>query len=268
MRVERIADNLEGINRRRQKGGASKNDLIDLLNGYRTPKGTVTSRPGTTFKFAFPALTKGALGFNGKIHTFSHTTVSHGIADLVVHTIKHPSGSSAALVKIHRAFPFYGRIYVVAEFNDARVQHYWLEEPDAWVGQSVYAPGASVQPTTPNGFYYDAQPTTRVDLKWAPNTEKSGGDIVQPTTYNGLYYWLGGITGSPAKTSNTEPNWPTSDLPSFNEVIERRYLSDADLPPGPAIPSEPPAVPPGGGGPSGGAGNYGPFPPRSVMIER
>ena len=268
MRVERIADNLEGINRRRQKGGASKNDLIDLLNGYRTPKGTVTSRPGTTFKFAFPALTKGALGFNGKIHTFSHTTVSHGIADLVVHTIKHPSGSAAALVKIHRAFPFYGRIYVVAEFNDARVQHYWLEEPDAWVGQSVYAPGASVQPTTPNGFYYDAQPTTRVDLKWAPNTEKEIGDIVQPSTYNGFYYELLTAVGDPVKTSNIEPNWVLTDVPTLNAVFERRYLSDASLPPGPAIPSEPPATPPGGGGPSGGAGNYGPFPPRSVTIEQ
>ncbi len=69
-RTERLADNLEGINRRRLKGGASKSDLADLLNGYRTPKGTVNSRPGMTFQFAFPSNTKGALGFAEKIHTF------------------------------------------------------------------------------------------------------------------------------------------------------------------------------------------------------
>lgn len=261
MRVERIADNLAGINRLRQKGGASKDDLYDLLNGYRTPLGTVNSRPGTSFEFAFPANTKGALGFGGKIHTFSHTSVSHAIPNLVVHRIRHPTGGGAALEKIYTSFPHFGRIYVVAEYTDGARRHFWLEEPAAWQSAHVYAPGDSVQPTTPNGYYYDAQPSARVDLKWAPNTEKVAGDIVQPTVYNGLYYELLGSAGTPLKTSNKEPVWPNFDSLMGGIVIERRYLSDADLAPGYPSEATTPIPGPGGQGPYGGAGEYGPFPP-------
>ncbi len=273
IRVERLADNLEGINRRRQKGGASKNDLIDLLNGYRTPKGTVNSRPGTTWQFQGPSNTKGMLGFAEKIHVFSHATQSHSVPNLVVNVLKHPSGGGATIAKITSAFPFLGRIYVVAKFTDNVVQHYWLEDPPAWQASAVYGPGpfsdtSTVQPTTPNGLYFDIN-NFRDDVIWAPNTEKEVGDAVQPTTYNGMVAFVTSASGVPIKTGGTEPVWPAPGLVSsgFGSAIDRRWLSDPDVNPPAPTPATPPATTPGGGGPSGGAGNYKPFPPREFVIE-
>jgi hypothetical protein len=275
LRVERLADNLEGINRRRQKGGASKNDLIDLLNAYRTPLGTVNSRPGTSHEFAGPSNTKGLLGFAGKLHVFSHAPQSHSVPNLVVNVLKHPSGGAATISKITSVFPFYGRIYVVAKFTDGVVRHYWLENPEAWAAAHVYdvygntsGRSSTVQPTSPNGYYYDVTLSARVDLKWAKNTEKVANDIVQPTTYNGMYFILSGSSGTPIKTSNTEPSWPNYDAAMVPGavVIERRWLSDPDQAPGVPTPSTPPDPSAGNGGPGGGAGNYGPFPPREDTI--
>lgn len=260
IRVERLADNLEGINRRRQKGGASKNDLIDLLNAYRTPLGTVNSRPGTSHEFAGPSNTKGLLGFAGKLHEFSHAPQSHAIAALVVNVLKHPTGGAATIAAITSAFPFFGRIYVVARFTDGVVQHYWLQNPDSWAAQTTYEYGDFVQPTTPNGYYYEIT-NIRADLKWAKNTEKAVNNVVQPTTYNSRYYILDSATGTPIKTSSAEPSWPLVHDPLFNQVLERRWLSDPDAPPTTPSTSGPPDPTAGNGGPRGGAGGYGPFPP-------
>lgn len=84
-----------GINRLRVKGGADKNSLHDLLNGYVTQSNTVKVREGTfrnanIATYSGAGTTKGLLAYQSQLHVFSGSAVSvpPGYA---LHVLNHPA---------------------------------------------------------------------------------------------------------------------------------------------------------------------------------
>lgn len=84
-----------GINRLRTKGGADKNSLFDLLNGYVTSTGTVKVRNGTKRnanigQYSGAGRTKGLVAYQDQFHVFSDSVVDvpPGYA---LHVLNHPA---------------------------------------------------------------------------------------------------------------------------------------------------------------------------------
>lgn len=248
-----LGQQVDGINLMRQKGGASPKALFDLKNGWVTSQRTIKARPGSALELTFPAGTVGVIGFENKFHTFSHAaTAAPADPRVVVNILKHPTGGVAALSKVHRKFPYLGRLYVVAEFTDGVVQHYWIEAPAAWQASKVYAYAAAVQPVVQTGMYYEML-TKDVTPAWQANTEVTVGAKRQPRTANGFRYTATAVTGTaPIRTGNTEPAWPTTEGAT---VVERRFITEAQAPTGTDTTTG------GTGGTQGGSagGEYSPF---------
>jgi hypothetical protein len=252
-----LAKQTDGINRMRTKGGASDTALYDLVNGDVNAKGVIHARKGTRKKLTFGAGTIGAVGHLGKIHTFAPWPVANpNPGSVVVDILRHPT-AYVALAKIHRAFPVLGRLYVVAEFVDGLVKHYWLDNPATWTANKVLSYGYRVRPITDNGYYYRAVNVSTAK-KWTASTIKTVGSVVQPSTPNGFTYTATALTGTaPIRTSNTEPTWPTTDGAT---VTERRYMTEPGLLPGDD-------TPPASTDPSGKPDDYGPYPPSSRDVK-
>ncbi|NII54398.1 hypothetical protein [Luteibacter sp. SG786] len=199
-----------GMTRLRDKGGASPESLYELTNGYVDASRSPTSRPGTSLDFTLPAGTKGLCAFQGKLHVFATTRIVPSNPKYVVNILKHPDVSfTGGIKKIHFAKPFLGYLYVVAEFDDASVWHYWLQAPPIWQPNTIYGLGQLVRPSTENGFYYRSNSASKAPV-WTANTPKQLGDVVQPTTANGWEYVVTEVTGTPT-TGSTEPSWPTQE---------------------------------------------------------
>jgi hypothetical protein len=210
-----------GINRLRTKGGADPASLYDLVNGYVDIAGNPTSRPGTRSLVILPAGTQGLCAFDGKLHVFAMTPIDPGDSRFVVDVLIHPDPEFAGtLVAIHFAKPFLGFLYVVAEFSDGQVFHYWLQSNDAWKANTVYLNGDTVRPTSVNGFIYS--PTTTDDPPaWAANTKYTIGDFVQPSTYNGYKYQLIEMDGDSPASGSTEPTWVASEGALIDEDVDK-----------------------------------------------
>lgn len=103
-----------------------------------------------------------------------------------------------------------GKIYGAFEYIDGLLRHYWLQEPADWKAGTVYPLGALVQPTTHNGYYYQA-PTSSPIPAWEASKVYVAGAKVQPTVANGYYYELVDVTGTGATSGTVEPVWPTED---------------------------------------------------------
>jgi hypothetical protein len=262
MRTIPLADQIDGINLRRSKGGASPNGLFDLVNAWVTPKGTVDIRPGTEIYAQAPASTKGMFGFQNSIHVFSHATVAVP-AGVTLHVLRHPTGGVATLTRVNRAFAFLGRIYVSATFSDGVTQHYWLEllTSETWEADTVMRYGGYTQPTSPNGYYYEVtgfNGGAAMPDGWTPNTEQTIGNFVVPTTFNSFAYEVTDLDGpGPSfRTSNTEPTWPTV---AGATVTERRYITEPQVDPGSSTPPSPVR--------DGRPISYGPYPPVGGDFE-
>lgn len=200
-----------GITRLRDKGGASPESLFDLRNGYVDASGAPTSRYGTSLDVSLPAGTKGLCTFAGKLHVFALTDIDPGDTGYVVDILIHPdSAFDGTLTAIHFAKPFLGYLYVVAEFSDGAIVHYWMQSAGVWMADQVYKVGDMVRPTTPNGFFYRASSSLNPPA-WAPSVPRAVGDVVQPTVYNGWKYTVTAVDGDNPASAATEPEWLESD---------------------------------------------------------
>lgn len=221
-----------GITRLRTKGGASPNSLYDLVNGYVTASRTIKSRPGSREVYTLPVGTKGLCAFKGKLHVFSADVVTPTNPLFVAHTLRHPdpAQSALALKEIHFAAPFLGYLYVVAEFANGDVFHYWLQESANWQANTIYREGDVVQPTLPNGYAYRA---ARIDAPapvWAPNVARAIGDKVEPTTANGFQFTVIDTLGASPKSGATEPDWPAEDGATVAEDTDLGTPTPPSLP--------------------------------------
>lgn len=221
MRQQALTALTAGINRQRVKGGADPGSLYDLLNAYVTISGTIVSRPGTKQDAAIPAGTKGLTAFDNKLVVFSNSakTVPSGYdCEIVI----HPTDAAQAVSYIHFAEPFLRYLYVVVEFADGAVFHYWLQRRAAWTADTSYDLGDLVEPTVRNGYAYKATRLGGPSQVWAPNVDRAVGDKVEPTTPSGYVHTVTSVLGAQPRSGATEPAWATSD---GGQTIEDTDLS-------------------------------------------
>lgn len=230
-----------GINRQRTRGGARADTLYDLVNGYVTDAETVVMRDGCFRDNTLDELTRGLVYFNGARHTFCHETVEVP-AGYELHILVHPDATESypvELERIHFAAPMMGALYVVAEFADEAIFHYWLQIPDEWVADTIYKHAALVIPTTPNGLVYRASRAGDPYPAWAPNVARSDGtdnyeqSIIEPTVYNDFYYVCIDTFGTNPRSGETEPEWPTEDGATIVENADGGEQDETTVPPEP-----------------------------------
>jgi len=205
-----------GINRLRTKGGPSPNDLFDGLNCYIDASAAPTSRPGTVIDFELPAGTKGLAAANGGLVVFSHQIVSPMPDGVSLEVLSHPTNPALPIRDIHFAGPFLGDatgaiLYVVAEFDDGSVFHYWLQHGSTWEANTAYGLGDIVVPTSPNGLVYRAERLNPAKPVWQPNVTRTVGEIVEATTFDGNQYEVVETIGDNPRSGATEPVWNTAD---------------------------------------------------------
>lgn len=197
-----------GMTRLRDKGGASQDSLYDLLNGYVTAARTIKCRPGTRIGVQLPPGTKGLVWFQGKFVVFSHEVLTAADARVEVEVVRHPNLAYMPIKDIHFAMPFLGYLYVVAEFADGVVRHYWLEKGELWQPGKVYLPGTLVRPSNGNGLAYRVESNRVGYVPWAPSVARASGDVVVPVTDNGYRYVVTDTLGDSPRSGTTEPAWP------------------------------------------------------------
>lgn len=214
-----------GINRQRVRGGADPSTLYDLENGYVDASGVIRSRPGTVNTVTLPAGTKGLCAYAGKLIVFSHTakTIPASTPTVECEIVINPDNPALEIHEIHHAAPFLGFLYVVAEFSDGSVWHYWLQSVSAWAANSTYGFGALVQPSIPNGFSYKATRLGSAAPAWTPNVPRALNDVVEPTVANGYRYTVTSVDGADPRSGAVEPTWPAA---SGATVIEDTSYGD------------------------------------------
>lgn len=210
----------QGISRIRVKGGADPSSLYDLVNGYVTIDGSIQSRPGTSQDVALPAGTKGLCAFDGAMVVFSHVTTPIDDPRYQCEVLVNPNDADQPIKEIHFAAPFLGYLYVVAEFDNGDVYHYWLQRGTAWSAGTAYKAGDLVEPTTPNGLAYRATRDSAALPSWAASVPRAMGDQIEPTEYNDFYYTAVEVAGDSPASGTVEPDWPTTD---GGQVMEDTY---------------------------------------------
>lgn len=221
MRIATLNAANGGINRMRTKGGASETTFYDLENCYIDASGRPVSRPGTTEDIVLPSGTYGLCAFEGKLVVFATSAKTISDTRYVCEIIINPYDATLDLREIHYAGPFLGYLYVVAEFEDGSVYHYWLQARDPWTANTTYSLGDVVEPTTRNGYAYRATVLANGDLTtWAPGVARTVGDVVQPTVANGFKYTVTNTIGTNPKSGTVEPTWPAEDGATVTENVD------------------------------------------------
>jgi hypothetical protein len=198
----------QGINRLRIKGGANPSSLYDLLNAWITVDGSVDPREGTIRAQALDGTTHGLMADDGIFNVFSITqeSVPAGYVDNI---LLNPNDSTQDIATIWFAKPFMGFPYVVAQFNNGDVFHYWLQNSGTWAANTIYDTGTLILPlTSPTGLAYLAQRVSTVNPTWQPETGIALNTIIEPTEYTGFQYKAVAVAGASPHTGQTEPTWP------------------------------------------------------------
>lgn len=170
------------------------NQLVVIDDGTNRITATIASLSGNNVSVKTVTIIKGASQNKMGIALFQGNPIL---------ILRHPSSSSATLSKIHYAKTFLGFPYVIAEFSDGLINHFWLQMPPIWTQNTAYMANQLVQPTTPNGFYYKCIQVANPPA-WTPLLQHQLFDFVQPTTYSGYQFYsltMAGPTGSATVTT-------------------------------------------------------------------
>lgn len=216
MRPQALSTLRGGINRLRVKGLASASALYDLVNGYITNDGGVVVREGTIRAATLDGTTVGLMAQDGSFNVFSVVMVAVP-AGYVDNVLVNPVNPALTLTKIWFAKPFMGFPYVVAQFSDGSIFHYWLQNNGSWAAGHVYMTGNIVIPDTPNGLAYQAQRQAAPNSNWSANAAVVLNQKVEPTEYTGYYYKAVAVVGTNPHTSGIEPVWPTTPGATLQE---------------------------------------------------
>ena len=200
-----------GINRLRVKGGASANQLYDLQNAYITNAGSIVPREGTIRAATLDASTVGLMAADGKFNIFSSQFSTAALpANYVLNVLSDPNNTSASPTIIWFAKPFMGFPYVVAQFSDGDVFHYWLQNNGTWTSSTDYTSASIVLPPVANGLAYQGVRDFPSQPLWQPDAQITSGQYIEPNTATGFAYQAIAVTGSPVHTGQSEPVWPTT----------------------------------------------------------
>lgn len=209
-----------GINRLRTKGGASADGLYDLLNGYITLSGSIVSRQGTVEDATLPAGTHGLCAFDGALVVFAITpkTCPTGYSCEVLF---NPNDPSLDIAEIHESDPMMGFLYVVAEFTDGSVFHYWLEGSGAadstWQADTIYNVNDIV---LHDGIAYKATRLTPAAPVWVAGEARAVNDVREPTVYNGYQYTVTATSGTNPHSGDIEPAWKAEEGATVYEEVD------------------------------------------------
>jgi len=199
-----------GINRLRVKGGAAADQLYDLKNAWITNAGAVLPREGTIRTATLNSSTVGLAAANGQFNIFSSSYSTATLpAGYVLNVLSNPTNTTSSPTKIWFAKPFMGFLFVVAQFSDASVHHYWLQNNGTWTSSTDYTSASIVLPPTLNGLAYQGVRDFPLQPMWTANTNITSASYVEPTTPTGFAYQAITTTGSPVHTGAVEPVWPT-----------------------------------------------------------
>lgn len=213
-----------GITRLRTKGGASGESLYDLANAYVTASRTVAPRPGTREHLQPGTDNIGLALLNGVFQVFGKPGATVNDSSVKLNILPHPDPeSSADLKRIWKAEALMGGLYVVAEWTDGVVQHYWIQGGETWQANHTYLPGQVV--VSDAGVPFLPSRMTPAGTTWAPNTELQVGDVVEPTVFNGYAYEVVEAYGTPARTGTTEPSWIAEDGATVTDEADAQGIS-------------------------------------------
>ena len=199
-----------GINRLRVKGGASAKQLYDLQNAYITNAGSIDPREGTILTASLSTTnTVGLMANDGQFNIFSSQFSSAGLPPGYVLTVlSDPNNTSASPVKIWFAKPFMGFPYVVAQFNNGDIWHYWLQNNGTWTSTTDYTSASIVLPIVLNGLAYQGVRDFPSQPLWTAETTITSASYVEPNTPTGFAYQAVAVAGNPVHTGAVEPVWP------------------------------------------------------------
>lgn len=226
-----------GMDRSSRRGGKDGAQRLWLLqNAYLNERGEAVPRPGLQH-VATVTNSAGLYGWQGQLHVFHEddTFVDPSNPLVAAHKVPYPLANApddVHLTTVHFVGVILGQLYLANEYADGTIRHFWLQNPAAWQPNHIYGLGELVQPTVPNGYYYQA-PTSSPVQGWVAGTVYALGDKVQPTTPNGYVYTVVDITGDSPTSGDTEPTWPAKDGAQVFEGIEQASVpSDATTPTG------------------------------------
>lgn len=209
MRSVPISSLKQGINRLRVRAGANPASVYDLVDAYITVDGSVKPREGTIRAQALTSATKGLMANDGIFNVFSITQIAVP-AGYLDNVLVNPNNAAQALKTIWFAKPFMGFPYVVAEFVNGDVFHYWLQNSGTWAANTLYKIGTLILPlTTSTGLAYLAMRISAVNPLWVPETSVALNAIIEPTEYTGFMYKAVAVAGATPHTGASEPVWPT-----------------------------------------------------------
>jgi hypothetical protein len=147
---------------------------------------------------------------NGTFNIFSSAYSTAALpANYVLNVLSNPNNTTSSPVTIFYAKPFMGFPYVVAQFSDSSIHHYWLQNNGTWTSTTDYTSASIVLPPVVNGLAYQGVREFPSQPNWAPDTLITSATYVEPNTPTGFAYQAIAVTGSPVHTGLIEPVWPT-----------------------------------------------------------
>lgn len=244
-----ILSSVGGINLLRTKGSAKPENLRDLLNGYVDQDGIATSRPGSGPVAAnYNNIARGLTAYKGELFVFSHVEMYewepydyYNSPRVKTITIPNRDDPDSPLRKIWFVGEYMGLLYVVAEYMNGSVEHFWMETVSEWKPNTIYMLGQLVRQVGSGGTYvYRAGRVGDPYPAWAPDVARTLGERVEPTTQNGWYYEVTEANGDTPRSGSVEPVWPTEQGAVVYEDVDGEATGggasqpppDTSLPPG------------------------------------
>lgn len=206
-----------GLDVSRLPSVAGANQLRELSNAYVTTGKSVKKRPGTRKVADLEPGTVGLTAGLDKLNTFYGVTpVSHANSLFHAHKLPFP-GSNKEVAKIHFGDVFLGFLYVVAEYADGSVRHFYLDDPGAWSASTTYTQGQTRRPTTGQG-----------DLRFTVTTAGTSGasEPTWPTTIGGTVS-DGTVTWTAQSLAISDANCPNSK--SALIAASKIFATDGDV---------------------------------------
>lgn len=122
-----IEDFRAGMDTRRMPVLSVPGSLLELVNGHINRGGEVEKRLAFVPQITLPANTLGLSAVGGTLYTFgsveSVTFPAGAPANLVYQRLTHPGG--AALARVLQVSAFSGKPYVIAQFDDGAIYHFY-----------------------------------------------------------------------------------------------------------------------------------------------
>jgi len=122
-----IEDFRSGMDTRRMPVLSAPGSLLSLVNGHITRGGEIEKRLAFVEQISMPANTFGLAAVGGTLFTFgsvaSVTFPAGSPSNLVYQQLVHPGG--AAMAKVLQVSAFDGKPYVIAQYDDGAVYHFY-----------------------------------------------------------------------------------------------------------------------------------------------